>query len=71
MGLTDIDKEGDFKWYGTDKLAMFTDWIDGQPDNYGDVENCAHFHVKNFYKWNDGSCASKFKAICEKKQTQT
>ncbi|XP_045193623.2 C-type lectin domain family 10 member A-like [Mercenaria mercenaria] len=67
IGLTDVETEGTFKWYGTDDVASFTDWGSGQPDNYGGGQDCALFHYGIDFKWDDGGCSSERKFICEKK----
>ncbi|XP_045160094.2 perlucin-like isoform X2 [Mercenaria mercenaria] len=67
IGLTDVEKEGTFKWYGYDVGPSFTDWNNGQPDNAGGVQNCGVFNYGMAFKWDDASCAAKFKSVCEKK----
>ncbi|XP_053382474.1 perlucin-like protein isoform X2 [Mercenaria mercenaria] len=67
MGLSDMDQEGTFKWYGTNDVVSFTDWISGEPSNGGGTEHCVHFYHGHSYSWNDAQCNSLMKAVCEQK----
>ncbi|XP_053401240.1 perlucin-like isoform X2 [Mercenaria mercenaria] len=67
IGLTDVETEGTFKWYGTDDVASFTDWNAGQPNNHAGIQDCAIFNYNMGLKWDDTNCSSKHKLICEKK----
>lgn len=64
MGLHDTSREGHFIWDSDGSAAMFKDWAKSQPDNWRDIEDCAHF-IKGDYQWNDISCANKLCYICE------
>lgn len=67
MGITDVEKEGTWKYYGTNKTITFADRRPGQPDNNGGNENCGHFWNALYdYKWNDNYCTLTFYTICEK-----
>ncbi|XP_077995001.1 C-type mannose receptor 2-like [Glandiceps talaboti] len=64
MGLDDRDVEGEMKWVDG-SLVTYSDWNTGQPDNYGNNEDCGHFRSSDG-KWNDLSCSNKIGFICEK-----
>ncbi|XP_048038216.1 C-type lectin domain family 4 member E-like [Megalobrama amblycephala] len=62
IGLTDSDVEGRWKWVdGTNMTSGF--WVDRQPDNYNDDEDCASTYSPG---WNDYHCSGALKWICEK-----
>lgn len=47
----------------------YTNWLPGEPDNFSNCENCAHYWVKNGKQaWNDILCAKKNHFICEDKR---
>ena len=51
-------------WAWTDGSPMtFSDWIPGQPDDYGAGEGCAEFYNE---RWNDLPCRNSLHFICEK-----
>lgn len=55
IGLTDREQEGVWKWISGEPVG-FTNWIQGQPDNYPWVaggEDYVHFHSNYSGKWND------------------
>jgi hypothetical protein len=68
MGLTDLEKEGEFKWKRSGKMASFTDWSIPGPSNTGGNENCVQYHYQSGYQWNDINCDATMYFICEKKQ---
>ncbi|XP_060591120.1 perlucin-like protein isoform X1 [Ruditapes philippinarum] len=69
IGLTDADREGDFKWVDDNSRISFSDWSPSQPDNGGNVEDCTHMYAKFDLKWNDLLCQNPAKYICEEKIT--
>jgi hypothetical protein len=65
LGGTDETTEGNFRWV-TGEPFSYTDWVGGEPNNYGGAENylAANWHVArdgmnagqgmgNFGRWND------------------
>jgi len=51
IGLTDELVEGGFRWINGNSLSV-ENWVDGQPDNSGGIEDYVHMHVAHG-EWND------------------
>ena len=69
IGLTDRVVEGSFNWETTGNKPNYTNWLDGQPDDYLQNEDCAVMIYGNPGKWNDGLCDQKLDGtmtMCEK-----
>ncbi|KAL4238855.1 hypothetical protein ACF0H5_003562 [Mactra antiquata] len=67
IGLTDGDVEGQWLWYRTDAAPEVTDWSTGEPNNYGNGEDCVEYRqVNGHWGWNDVPCGPvRASAICE------
>jgi hypothetical protein len=64
IGLSDSASEGDFVW--TDGSApTFTNWGEGEPNDYGDGEDCSEIWAVYGYTWNDIGCDAIYDFICE------
>ncbi|KAL6467085.1 hypothetical protein MHYP_G00248890 [Metynnis hypsauchen] len=66
IGLTDIEREGEWKW--VDGSALTTGyWMDREPNNQGD-EDCGEILGPADKKvWNDRPCSYRQRWICEKR----
>ncbi|XP_059488753.1 C-type lectin 37Da-like [Neocloeon triangulifer] len=65
---SDMGSEGEFYWTGTGrKIETFTNYREGQPDNYMGKEHCLYLKMRNFnMMWNDSDCeGAKMRFICE------
>lgn len=65
IGGHDLGEEGRFIWPLNGKSFDFANWSNGNPDNYKNVEDCAHIWDITDYEWNDTTCETKMGFICE------
>ncbi|XP_062371961.1 C-type lectin domain family 4 member F-like [Sardina pilchardus] len=73
IGLSDLLKEGDWRWMDNTALRDPRFWEDGQPeddedydDNLDEEEDCVIITWDN-KGWDDVSCKGRYKRICESK----
>ncbi|XP_046698939.1 CD209 antigen-like protein E isoform X2 [Silurus meridionalis] len=65
IGLSDRDKEGEWKWVDASPLT-FKDWGQWEPGGK-EKENCGEIYKSsNSIIWNDNNCSKKLNCICEK-----
>lgn len=67
MGLSDDLTEGVWRWLTNGSTPTFTDWQPGQPNNYHNKQDCAHFYYSFDYKWEDTECTANNLPLCEKR----
>uniref|UniRef100_A0A3P9D2S8 C-type lectin domain-containing protein n=1 Tax=Maylandia zebra TaxID=106582 RepID=A0A3P9D2S8_9CICH len=65
IGLNDKEQEGTWKWVDGTPLSL-TYWADHQPDGGGGKEDCVHVRKDEKKSWNDLSCSTSLKWVCEK-----
>ena len=75
IGLSDIDKEGEWKWADGTGLSGYKKWKSGQPNNKDDQDCVAIFegdHKSSHYdaEWNDLRCSRNLGYICEKSRAK-
>ena len=64
---TDSEHEGEWVWSLTGKAIEFSNWINGQPDNYYGREHCLTLRRKGYeFRWNDMPCDMQLPFICQK-----
>ena len=72
IGLSDIDKEGEWKWTDGTGLAGYKKWKSGQPNNNKGDQDCVAILEGNYNagyhnaEWNDLKCSRKLGYICKK-----
>ena len=66
IGLTDQVVEGEWKYYDTDTVATYFDWLPPQP-NEGRKADCAVMWASYDFKWADQPCTNLFQPICERR----
>ncbi|XP_033097740.1 uncharacterized protein LOC117101784 isoform X2 [Anneissia japonica] len=64
IGLTDAQKEGNWKWLSGGK-PKFEKWLKNQPDNKGKGKGEDCVAIKPGGGWKDVSCKRKLRAICK------
>ncbi len=57
IGLNDIANEGQFVWVNGEPLG-YTNWVAGQPNNGGGIEDAAEIQPASSWRWNDFDPAS-------------
>ncbi|MDY0002657.1 MAG: FG-GAP-like repeat-containing protein [Polyangia bacterium] len=66
IGLDDRLTEGTFEWVDGSSL-VYESWAEGEPNNSGDIEDCAGIRVLDgaVLGWNDFACDLPYSFICE------
>ena len=64
LGINDIDTEGTFQ-YATGGDLVFTNWYNGEPNNYGVGEDCVVSYNYGGTNWGDSICDYHRDSICE------
>lgn len=64
IGLTDVQEEGTYIWMTSRTMPEYTNWEDGEPNNFHMNENCVEIRMDG--TWNDDVCHSYNRYICEK-----
>ena len=68
IGLTDLEKEGDWRLASNGLKPSYLNWHEDQPNNVGAKEHCARISSwKEMDKWFDTDCNSDkgYPGICE------
>merc|ERR1712168_345397 len=63
LGATDIDSEGDWLWTHSKEPFTYSNWADGQPNDYDGKRNCAMLDRRYQYKWSDGTCTGDIEKV--------
>ena len=62
---SDDGHEGLWVWTSTGKPLSNTNWMAGEPNNYGGSEHYFQKNIAGTSKWNDSPVTSTIYAICE------
>lgn len=71
LGITDEAEEGAWVTDRNNTDAIYTNWLEGEPNNYHN-EDCALMYLTSGRyvqpgKWNDFPCCAEFAFVCEYK----
>ena len=66
--VNDKEVEGEWVWPRGDALS-YEPWAPGEPNDYGDGEDCAAFNWNGRERWNDVVCGNAHGFVCEIKST--
>uniref|UniRef100_A0A0B6ZT36 C-type lectin domain-containing protein n=1 Tax=Arion vulgaris TaxID=1028688 RepID=A0A0B6ZT36_9EUPU len=70
IGLSSRLHPGVWQWTPSNRdVSRYVNWIPGEPNNYGNNEQCVE--LKSTGGWNDLNCLTARKFICEKKLDTT
>jgi len=72
IGLHDMANEGNFVWIdGMNVTSENNEWLENQPDNYENGEDCAHINLPSIFPGvigtNDAPCHVNLRSLCEKR----
>ena len=56
LGADDIDEEGMFVWKSTGQPLSYTNWAQGEPNDYGTGEDCAALSIYGSRRYWDDKC---------------
>ncbi len=62
IGIQDVDSEGVYLW-ADGSTPAFLNWAPGQPNNYGDVEDCCRMLPAGTF--NDTGCNDSYRGLCK------
>ncbi|KAI8486417.1 hypothetical protein Bbelb_359160 [Branchiostoma belcheri] len=67
IGLNDLKVEKTWTWSDGTPVSecVFTNWAPGQPNNYGQGQDCAHLWKGKGFKWDDDGCGKQKYFICQ------
>ncbi|XP_021340906.1 low affinity immunoglobulin epsilon Fc receptor-like [Mizuhopecten yessoensis] len=76
LDATEEWHNGEFQWSSTGTAIRYTNWVPGEPNNYGNVpEQCVEYGETYGWQWNDAPCNERrstiHKVICERYKPQT
>ncbi|XP_068203774.1 macrophage mannose receptor 1-like [Palaemon carinicauda] len=64
IGLHDNDAGGEWHWIDGSNYEQYTNWADGQPDDYEWAEHCGMIR-RGSGQWNDLSCDQNLGFVCK------
>ncbi|GFS21145.1 C-type mannose receptor 2-like [Elysia marginata] len=64
-GANDLDQEGTFRFWNSNRPVVYENWSFLAPNNYEGVQHCVEMNPLDDYKFNDMFCQLLSKYICE------
>ncbi|XP_066277357.1 C-type lectin domain family 18 member A-like [Branchiostoma lanceolatum] len=65
IGMTDVGTEGQWRYVDGPAVVGFNKWATGEPNNSGGDEGCGEYLPAGQDTWNDLSCTTPQKFICQ------
>ena len=65
IGLSDRADEGDWRWLDGSEVTYGDAWANGEPNDYGNGEDCAESNWGGDARWNDAPCGGEQPYVCE------
>jgi hypothetical protein len=65
IGITDMGNEGQWRSITTGERVTYTNWSNGNPNNYKGNQHCGTLNWGGRGKWDDDGCFKKRTFICE------
>jgi hypothetical protein len=62
-GMTDYADEGQWSW-ADGSTVSYTNWAPGEPNNFGNDEDCMELGYYADGKWNDNGCSAQHPFMC-------
>lgn len=63
VGMSDVADEGTWEWVDGSSVS-YTNWAPGEPNNYGNDEDCLEVGYYASGAWNDNACSAQHPFVC-------
>ncbi|XP_059617892.1 C-type Lectin CRL-like [Phlebotomus argentipes] len=68
IGGYNYQKDRQWRWVGNGEVLKYKFWLDKQPDNYKNKQNCIRISPIRGRMWDDLECTAALPYICEYKE---